>query len=143
MKKLLLVVVLAAAGYVVFGSRDLADTAGHSSPQAAAVSTDRIGSEADHTQVQGAGVVTRVLSDDDNGSRHQRFILRLASGQTLLVAHNIDLAPRIANLRDGDTVEFSGEYVWNAKGGIVHWTHRDPAGQHVAGWLKHGGRVYQ
>src|SRR5690606_15597931 len=40
-------------------------------------------------QVEGEGVVIRLLADDLNGSRHQRFILRLASGQTLLIAHNI------------------------------------------------------
>lgn len=143
MKKLLLVVMLAAAGYVVFGFQEAADTVSESQVQQAPVSTDRIGSEADQTQVQGAGVVTRLLSDDNKGSRHQRFILRLSSGQTLLVAHNIDLAPRIPGLQVGDTVEYSGEYVWNPKGGVVHWTHRDPDGRHAGGWLKHGGRVYR
>lgn len=43
----------------------------------------------------GEGVVDRALSDDNDGSRHQRFILRLASGQTLLIAHNIDISLRI------------------------------------------------
>jgi hypothetical protein len=94
-------------------------------------------------QVSGDGVVDRVLSDDGDGSRHQRFILRLASGQTLLVAHNIDLAPRIARLEAGDTVAFNGVYEWNDKGGVVHWTHHDPSGQHQAGWLKHNGATYQ
>ena len=55
-------------------------------------------------QVQGSGTVSRILADDNGGSRHQRYILRLDSGKTLLVAHNIDLAPRVAGLRDGDTV---------------------------------------
>lgn len=94
-------------------------------------------------QVEGKGVVTRVLADDLAGSRHQRFIVRLASGQTVLVAHNIDIAPRVARLRGGDSVSFYGEYVWNAQGGTVHWTHRDPEGRHVAGWVKHKGRTYQ
>ena len=94
-------------------------------------------------QVQGRGVVERVLPDDEDGSRHQRFILRLASGQTLLVAHNIDLAPRLEALDAGDAVEFFGEYEWNAQGGVIHWTHRDPDGEHVAGWLRHEGTVYQ
>ena len=94
-------------------------------------------------QVEGKGVVTRIIADDLAGSRHQRFILRLASGQTLLIAHNIDIAPRVAGLQQGDTVSFYGEYVWNAQGGMVHWTHRDPEGKHVAGWLKHNGRTYQ
>jgi len=94
-------------------------------------------------QVQGEGVVTKILRDDLEGSRHQRFILKLATGQTVLVAHNIDLAPRIDRLRTGDTVEFHGEYEWNSKGGVIHWTHHDPAGRHIDGWLKHGGKTYQ
>ena len=94
-------------------------------------------------QVAGQGTVRRVLPDDDTGRRHQKFILTLASGQTLLVAHNIDIAPRIDDLREGDQVTFYGEYEWNAKGGVVHWTHRDPDGRHVDGWLQHEGQIYQ
>jgi hypothetical protein len=96
-----------------------------------------------NVQVEGEGVATRVLADDLDGSRHQRFIVRLASGQTVLIAHNIDVAPRLNDLREGDTVRFYGVYEWNEKGGTVHWTHHDPAGRHVAGWLKHKGRTYQ
>ena len=94
-------------------------------------------------QVQGEGIVAKLLPDDLEGSRHQRFILKLATGQTFLVAHNIDLAPRISGLRTGDTVEFHGEYEWNSKGGVIHWTHHDPAGRHIGGWLKHAGKTYQ
>jgi len=93
--------------------------------------------------VAGQGVVSRVLADDNDGTRHQRFILRLGSGQTLLIAHNIDLAPRLSSLKVGDAVSFKGEYVWNAKGGTVHWTHRDPAGRHQPGWLEHKGQRSQ
>ncbi|EOA6574918.1 DUF3465 domain-containing protein [Vibrio cholerae] len=94
-------------------------------------------------QVQGFGQVVKVLSDDNDGSRHQKFILKLNSGQTLLVAHNIDLAPRIPNLKIGDSVEFYGEYEWNKKGGVLHWTHKDPQNRHAHGWLKHNGQVYE
>ena len=94
-------------------------------------------------QVKGEGTVTRVLRDDLEGSRHQKFILKLDSGQTLLISHNIDLAPRIDQLRAGDSVEFFGEYEWNPNGGVVHWTHHDPRGRHVSGWLKHRGKTYQ
>ena len=96
-----------------------------------------------NVQVTGSGTVIHILPDDTRGRRHQRFILRLPSGLTVLVVHNIDLAPKIKDLKVGDTVEFSGEYTWNPKGGIVHWTHRDPGGRHPGGWLKHNGRVYK
>lgn len=94
-------------------------------------------------QVEGEGVVTRILSDDLSGSRHQRFVVRLPTGQTVLVAHNIDIAPRVGGLSEGDSIRFNGEYVWNEEGGVLHWTHRDPEGRHSAGWLKHNGRTYQ
>lgn len=97
----------------------------------------------DDLQVRGGGTVVRLLADDDEGSRHQRFIVRLASGQTLLVAHNIDVAPRVEGLAVGDEIAFSGVYEWSAEGGTMHWTHGDPDGNHAPGWLRHGGRTYQ
>jgi hypothetical protein len=99
--------------------------------------------QASGVEVQGQGTVTRLLPDDTEGDRHQRFILRLSSGQTILVAHNIDVAPRLDGLQVGDEVAFSGEYEWNARGGVVHWTHHDPSGEHRGGWLRSGGRTVQ
>ena len=93
-------------------------------------------------QVKAIGTVIKLLKDDNKGSRHQKFILKLSSGQTLLVAHNIDLAPRINSLSKGDRVQFYGEYEWNSKGGVIHWTHKDPNGKHINGWLKHNGNIY-
>jgi len=97
----------------------------------------------DNSIVEGKGTVVKILKDDNNGSRHQRFILRLDSGQTVLVAHNIDLAPRVEMLNEDDTIIFKGEYVSNDKGGVIHWTHRDPQGRHEDGWLKRNGKIYQ
>ena len=94
-------------------------------------------------QIKGDGIVYKTLPDDTKGSQHQRFILKLSNGLTLLIAHNIDLADRIPDLQVGDTVEFYGEYEWNEKGGIIHWTHHDPSGRHTNGWLKHNGQTYQ
>lgn len=96
-----------------------------------------------NVQVQASGRVKAVLRDDNKGSRHQKFILELSNGQTLLIAHNIDLSPRIKNIKKGDQVEFFGEYEYSAEGGVVHWTHHDPQKQHVGGWLKHQGQTYQ
>ena len=104
---------------------------------------DAFAQQQSNMQVQGQGIVIRVLKDDNDGHRHQRFILRLADGHTVLIAHNIDLAPRLDALKTGDTVEFFGEYEWNSKGGVVHWTHHDPRNSHPNGWLKHHGNTYQ
>ena len=86
-------------------------------------------------QVEGVGIV--------EGIRHQKFILRISSNQTLLVAHNIDLARRIEGLKIGDEVGFFGEYEWSEKGGVLHWTHHDPGGKHINGWLQYDGQRYQ
>ena len=94
-------------------------------------------------QVQGRGTVVRLLADDGDGDRHQRFILRLGSGQTLLIAHNIDVASRVDGLVVGDGVAFNGVYEWSPEGGTIHWTHRDPDGEHVPGWIRHAGRTYE
>ncbi|MGH7796696.1 MAG: DUF3465 domain-containing protein [Candidatus Binatia bacterium] len=140
MKKLLLIAVLVGAGYVGFIQDSLDRGTANESDQilASAFESRRSG-----FQVEGRGVVVRVLADDVDGDRHQRFIIQLNSGQTLLMSHNIDLAPRVAGLREGEAVVFNGEYEWNSEGGVLHWTHRDPAGRHPAGWLKHDGRTYQ
>jgi len=100
-------------------------------------------SRASHLHIGGQGTVVKLLPDDNNGSRHQKFIVRLNSGMTLLLAHNIDLAPRVASLNEGDSVNFYGQYEWNQKGGVMHWTHADPNGLRAAGWIEHKGQKYQ
>lgn len=87
------------------------------------------------------GVVERLLADDLEGSRHQRFIVRLASGRTLLISHNIDLAPRVP-LATGDRVSIRGQYEWNERGGLLHWTHHDPRRERPGGWIEHRDRRY-
>jgi hypothetical protein len=89
------------------------------------------------------GTVIRKLADDLIGSRHQRFIVKLESGQTLLIAHNIDLAPRVASLKTGNAVSVYGEYVWNREGGIIHKTHHHTDGSKGGGSIRHKGVVYQ
>lgn len=94
-------------------------------------------------QIQGSGVVTKLLPDDRKGSQHQKFILQTSVNHTVLVAHNIDVANRISGLKNGDIVDFYGEYEWTQQGGVIHWTHRDTKGRHINGWLKHNGKTYQ
>jgi molybdopterin converting factor small subunit len=137
-RRLFSLVVIVAVLALRWWQRSDDDAPSTTEPAAAATSATETRLEG---QVEGVGVVQRVLADDNDGSRHQRFILELADGRTVLVAHNIDLAPRLTNLDRGDTVAFFGEFEPNPQGGVIHWTHRDPAGRHVAGWLKHDGRT--
>lgn len=153
MNKLVLISALVvAAYYALLPTPAVPDR--HEVPGTSSVSpTTREGSDAafddafanrrSNQQLEGQGTVVKLLADDNDGSRHQRFIVRLGSGRTLLLAHNIDLAKRIDTLRVGDTVAFYGEYEWNAKGGVMHWTHHDPQGRHPGGWIRHNGLTYQ
>jgi hypothetical protein len=83
----------------------------------------------------------RLLADEDDGSRHQRIVLRLRGQQTLLVAHNLGVAARVP-LGLGDRIRFRGIYEWNDLGGLVHWTHRDPMGFEDGGWIRYRRKTY-
>lgn len=95
-----------------------------------------------NVQVSGSGVVVKLLTDDNKGAKHQKFLVKINPQQTLLFAHNIDLAPRVP-VQAGDTISFSGEYVYNPKGGVIHWTHHSPNGNHPGGWIMLNNEKYQ
>ncbi|MGB3210362.1 MAG: DUF3465 domain-containing protein [Desulforhopalus sp.] len=151
MKKLIVLLLLLLAAYFGYqqyipSSSSIPRDAGTSPPSS--ITNDEAFANAfkyrtNNLQIEGSGTVLNLLPDDTKGSRHQRFIVKLNSGQTLLVAHNIDLAPRVDSLRQGDRVKFYGKYEWNGQGGVIHWTHLDPSGSHVAGWIHHNGKTYQ
>ncbi|MEJ8567823.1 DUF3465 domain-containing protein [Elongatibacter sediminis] len=86
--------------------------------------------------------VRRLLPDDTEGNPHQRFIVELDNGHSLLVAHNLKLAARVP-LAVYDLLAIRGEYEWNAQGGVVHWTHRDPGAGVKHGWIEHKGVRYE
>jgi len=93
------------------------------------------------TWIEAAGLVRRLISDDNDGARHQRFILDLRNGQTVLIAHNIDLAERVP-VGLGDRIRFRGMYEWNEQGGLVHWTHHDPLGIEDGGYIRYRSKTY-
>lgn len=89
------------------------------------------------------GEVVKVLADDLEGSRHQRFLFDVAPGiPTLKLSHNIDLAPRVP-MAEGDTFVTRGRYEWNEFGGVIHWTHHDPDGDIEGGWVEFDGERYE
>ena len=143
MKKILLIIILLLV-YLGVGRDKVALFNGLNGDVSDNAAIQRAYQERDSdVQVQGFGRVIKTLSDDLDGSRHQRFIVKTDSGQTILIAHNIDLADKIVTLKQGDQVEFYGEYKWNEKGGVLHWTHHDPQNRHAHGWIKHKGIKYQ
>ena len=141
---LAIVLLVAATGYVVIDQPNSPQPGVSTTPGSTDAQIQQLFDNGQSgVQVMGSGTVTRLLTDDIEGDRHQRFILKLASGHTLLIAHNIDIAPRLEGLKVGDNVSFYGEYAYSYEGGTIHWTHHDPGGSHVAGYLEWQGHRYQ
>lgn len=86
--------------------------------------------------------VKKLLPDDTKGLPHQRFLLSLSNGSTILVAHDTAMAPKVP-LAPGDLVTIRGEYIWNAKGGVIHWTHHTDTPRHEGGYIDYQSRRYQ
>ena len=103
---------------------------------------DKYSRDDSESWIEASGLVRRLLSDDNDQSRHQRFVLDMRNGQTILVAHNIDLAQRVP-IGMGSRIRFRGLYEWNDLGGLVHWTHHDPLGVADGGYIKYRTRVYR
>lgn len=133
-----IVATVVAVGLLIYWSRpSLPGTQSPVSSLAAAFRDQR-----SNLEVQVTGTALKLLPDDRSGSRHQRFLLQVGGGMTVLIAHNIDVAPRVPLAR-GDSVELRGEYEWNDKGGVIHWTHRDPGGGHPPGWIRWCDSLFQ
>jgi hypothetical protein len=55
--------------------------------------------------VSTTGHVTRIMADDSKGSRHQKFLIAVPQGLTLLVVHYGGLAPRMSlSINDDVTI---------------------------------------
>lgn len=97
--------------------------------------------QAQNVTITVTGNVFRLLPDDRRGSPHERFLIKLPNGTTVLIAHNINLAPYVP-LAEGDLVTISGEFVWNPKGGVIHYTHRPTNVRHKGGYIDFNGKRY-
>jgi hypothetical protein len=82
----------------------------------------------------------RVLTDSTGRFIHQRFIVRCGGGQTVLVVNDVSTGQRVP-VTAGTRVTVRGQYVWNAEGGLIHFTHHDPEGGR-GGWILFRGKVY-
>jgi hypothetical protein len=77
----------------------------------------------DGSWIEVTGFVRRLLTDDNGGSCHQRFIIDIGNRHTLLIAHNM--------------------YEWNDLGGLVHWTHHDPHSVEDGGYVSYRTKKYE
>jgi Protein of unknown function (DUF3465) len=94
-------------------------------------------------EVTADGTVVRLLADRTSSTgTHEQFIIKLSSGDiTVEVEHNISIGAR-APVAEGDHVVVHGEYIWNAQGGLIHFTHHDPQGTHEGGYVQDNGKTY-
>jgi hypothetical protein len=73
--------------------------------------------------------------------RHEAFDVSTDAGP-LEVVDNVSIAPRCP-VSVGDRVEIRGEMVHDpGRLPVVHWTHHDPAGRHLDGFIRLRGRLY-
>jgi hypothetical protein len=84
--------------------------------------------------------VMRVLPDTDGTHVHQRFIVACSSGQTVLIVNDVSIGERVP-VSINARVTVRGQYIWNAEGGLVHFTHH-AVGSLQGGWILYQGRLY-
>ena len=126
------------------GSRAASSTADRAGSQQAVVELMR--AQQSGEMVTLIATVVKVLEDDNDGSRHQRLLLEIetrgAPFDTVLIAHNIDLAPRVP-ASEGDELTVRGQYEFNDRGAVLHWTHHDPKDWREGGWIELNGERYE
>jgi len=99
-----------------------------------------------HIEVTASGSVARVLGQRQGPSGdHEGFLVHLRGadghGLTVRVEDNVDITGPLT-LKDGDDVVVRGEYIYDPRGGLIHYTHHDPRGRHVPGYVRVNGRLY-
>lgn len=95
-----------------------------------------------HVEVTVTAPVYKLLRDDNQGIPHQRFLIKLANGSTVLIAHDTNMAPKVP-LSPGCLIRIHGEYIWTDRGGVIHWTHHTDTPRHTGGWIDCNGQRYQ
>jgi hypothetical protein len=85
--------------------------------------------------IEAKGKVIEILTDDEKGEPHQRFIIESHPGHTILIINNIEHGYKMPVKLD-DILEVKGTYVWNRYGGLIHETHHHQEGEaHVDGYI--------
>jgi hypothetical protein len=85
--------------------------------------------------------VVRILPDDNHGRKHQKWEVSLANGKRLLAVFNTSMTDRVP-LEVGDIVSMGGEYIYDRKGGLLHWLHADPRNRRPDGYVELNGKRF-
>lgn len=95
---------------------------------------------AQHAEVHGRGTVERVLGiRESRTGEHEGFIVRM-NERSIKVETNTGITGPIP-LHRGDTIALQGQY--ECSDGVIHWTHHDPRGRHMSGYIEIHGYRYQ
>jgi len=99
-----------------------------------------------HLEVTASGVIARDLGTRSGVSgTHEGFLLHLSGasgrGLTVRVEANVDFTG-LMPIAAGEPVVVRGEYEFDSRGGVIHWTHRDPRGRHPDGYIQIQNKRY-
>jgi len=106
---------------------------------------EALNAQADHAikrEITVEARVKKLLATDTEGLPHQKFLIELSNGSTILIAHDLKYAPAVP-IKAGDVLRIRGEYIWNSLGGLIHWTHHSDTPRHDSGWIEFNGERYQ
>jgi Protein of unknown function (DUF3465) len=120
-------------------------------PPNVAQALNACGHGASSIEVRDAGVVVRVLGNRNSQSGvHEGFIVRVPTRsndahtrrnmQTLRVEDNVDITGPIP-LGEGSAIQLQGQLECDDY--VIHWTHHDPRGRHMPGYISVDGKTYQ
>lgn len=94
---------------------------------------------AQHDEIRESGTVARILGTRESRSGlHEGFIV-LLRGRTYRVEDNADVTGVIP-LRRGEGITLQGQFECDDY--VIHWTHRDPSGRHLTGYVEVDGKYY-
>ncbi len=119
------------------GSRVETTNASNDSALVNAVNSKR---NVDFLEASGVTVI-ELLADDTQGLPHEKFIVRLSNGATVLCVFNLDMGQRIP-LKVGDIVDLGGQFKWTNVGALMHWLHADTQNRRPDGYVDLNGKRY-
>jgi hypothetical protein len=146
------------SAYMGYRTLSLAVVAGialqscQTAPPNVARAMDDCGHGGNSVEIRDAGVVVRVLGDRASQSGvHEGFIVRIPtrrsndaharrSMQTLRVEDNVGITGPIP-LHAGTVIQLQGQLECDDY--VIHWTHHDPRGRHMPGYIIVDGKTYQ